>query len=146
MLIKYNGVNIHALGRVETDTKKLKKNPMTGSPSDIAWLRPGWNEFPSAIWKMYEAHPDIVRMIDDKKIELMDVTVVTGKKKIKVGADDSELHLGMLEEKFAIKVVKETFNRAMLHRWMDEETRHKVKRELEKQIKPLMNEKKSATD
>ena len=42
----------------------------------------------------------------------------------------------------AAEIVKQTWNRDMLQRWLDEETRHKVKRTLTKQIKPLLNESK----
>ena len=155
MFIKYNDTNVHALPHVTMKTVKLK-NKKTGkvrfvervdhgqSPQDIQWLRPGWNEFPSHVWEQNKEHPGIKKMLKDKKIELLNETVVVveGKKKIKkvVGMDDEEISLKLFSEARAIEICKDTLNRDILQRWIDEETRHKVKRALIKQIKPLLNE------
>lgn len=139
MFIKYSGTNIHALGHID-DSKSVASGPKA-----IHWFRPGWNEFPQAIWKMYENHPDILKMIQDKKLELLNekVTTTKGKKKtiLTVGMDDKPIDLKDFSEARAIAIVKDVFNRDILQRWLDEDTRHKVKRALEIQIKPLRNEK-----
>lgn len=60
MLIKYNNTNVHALPYVnQTAGKQLIQ-----SPSDVKWLQPGWNEFPSEVWKQNEKHPQIKKMIE----------------------------------------------------------------------------------
>lgn len=125
MLIKYNKTNIHALG--------------TSDGKEIYNLRPGWNEFPARIWKQYETHPDIKQMLSARDIELMKYKPKKGKA---IGLDDSELHLTDLKDDDAISVASSTFSRPMLQRWLDEETRHKVKRVVEKQLTPLLPEKK----
>jgi hypothetical protein len=131
MLIKYNGTNVHAFG--SPDGKQ------------ISWLRPGWNEFPKQIWDMYANHPDVITMLSDKKLELLNEKVEVpskGKKKEyrEIGMTDEPLSLKDLSESKAIEVVKGTYNRDMLQRWLDEENRHKVKRALDAQIKPLLPE------
>lgn len=144
MLIKYNKSNVHALGHVPSSETKI-----AGGPQDIAWLRPGWNEFPSHIWEMYKTHPQILKMLEAKDIELMNIQVKLkqGKKMVTkvIGPGDSELHLMELPEPMAIKVASETLNRQMLERWADEETRHKVKRAIMKQIEPLMSSNQAAS-
>lgn len=116
------------------------------TPKEIKWLRPGWNEFPSNIWKMHENDPEIVGMVESKKIELMNIVVVEGKGKKRVfGQGDDELHIVKIPDATAISIVKDTLNREMLQRWLDEETRSKVKRALEAQIKPLLPDSQSAS-
>jgi hypothetical protein len=154
IFIKYNDSNIHALPFVTTKPVTLR-NKKTGkkrtvmrvdtsqSPQDIQWLRPGWNEFPSHVWEQNKDHPGIKAMLKNKKIELMSekVQIKEGKKKITkiVGPSDEEVDLKLFAESRAIEIVKETLNRDILQRWLDEETRHKVKRALTKQIEPLLN-------
>jgi hypothetical protein len=154
MMIHYGGTNIHALPHV-TSVPVTLRNKKTGkkrtimrvdtsqSPQDIQWLRPGWNEFPKEVWEQNKDHPGIVKMLKDKTIRLMAevVTVKEGKKKLTMvlGQDDEQIDLKMLAEPRAIEIVKETLNRDILQRWLDEETRHKVKRALTKQIEPLLN-------
>lgn len=127
------------MGHIDDDQKNVSSGPKA-----IHWLRPGWNEFPTNVWKMYENHPEILKKLKDKKIELMNekVTVVKGKKKVTltIGMDDKPINLTDLSETRAIQVAKETYNREMLQRWVDEDNRHKVKRALEEQIKPLRPE------
>lgn len=136
MLIKWNKSNIHAFGSYDG--------------KQINFLRPGWNEFPSAIFELYKNDTEVLRFIKNKTLELMaeKVTLKTssGKKVTKViGQGDDELSLKDLSEEKAIEIVKGTFNRELLQRWTDEENRHKVKRELDKQTKPLLPENKTAT-
>jgi hypothetical protein len=135
MLIRYTKNNIHALG--SHDGKEIK------------WLTPGWNEFPSHIWKQYENDAEIKKMIADGAIELLadKVTVKEGRKTVTkvLGAGDEELRIKDLPEPRAIELVKQTLNRGMLQRWDDEETRHKVKRALAAQIKPLLPESQTST-
>lgn len=158
MFIKYNDTNVHAIPNIKTKSVRMK-NKKTGkirvveklvgnqSPQDIKWLRPGWNEFPSDLWNKTKDHPGIKKMLAEKKIELLNETVVVteGKKKVKkvIGQDDEEVSLRFLSELKSIEIVKGTLNRDILQRWLDEETRHKVKRALSKQIEPLLNNTKS---
>lgn len=159
MFINYRGTNLHALPYVTMRPVTLK-NKKTGkkrtiqrvdtsqSPNDIQWLRPGWNEFPSHVWNQNKEHPGIKKMLKDKMIELLseEVSVLVRdkngrKKRVKqiIGLGDEEVRLKHFTEIRAIEIVKETLNRDILQRWMDEETRHKVKRTLVKQIEPLLN-------
>ncbi len=155
MFIKYNGSNVHALPylnfkNVTLVNKKtgkrrtVQKIDTNQAPQDIQWLRPGWNEFPSNVWGQNKDNPQIVKMLKKGTIVLMDEKVVfsRGGKKIQkqVGADDSEIHLKVFDDKRAIEIVKSTFNRDLLQRWLDGETRSKVKRRLEKQIEPLLSQ------
>lgn len=161
MMIKWNESNIHALPYV-THKQVTLRNKKTGkkrtvtqvdasqSPQDIRWLRPGWNEFPKVIWDQNKDHPGIQKMIREKKIELLaePVVIKEGKKRITkiIGQDDEEVSLKHFAEVRAIEIVKGTLNRDILQRWMDEESRHKVKRALSKQIEPLLNDKKKNED
>lgn len=156
MMIKYNDTNVHAIPNIKTKTVKLR-NKKTGkvrtevrldpsqSPQDIVKLMPGWNEFPRAIWEQNKNQPSIVKMLKDKKIELMDekVTIKQGKKQVVqvVGQDDEPISLRSFSESRAVEIVDGTFNRDILNRWLDEETRHKVKKALRKQVEPLLNNK-----
>lgn len=130
MFIQYNKNNIHALG--------------TPDGKEIKFLRPGWNEFPSNIFKLYEKDPEILRMIADKIIVLMNekVTVNQGKKKVTkvIGQDDEEIVLKDFSDSKAVEVVGGTLNKDLLQRWDDEENRHKVKRALAAQLKKLSPE------
>lgn len=161
MMIYYGGKNVHALPHVTTvpvtlrNKKTGKKRTVmrvdtTQSPQDIQWLRPGWNEFPKHVWEQNENHPGVQKMLKDKTIRLMaeKIQIKSGKKKITkvVGQDDEEIDLKLFAEARAIEIVKETLNRDILQRWLDEETRHKVKRALTKQIEPLLNNTKDEED
>lgn len=153
MFIKYLGTNIHALPHLP---KHIDENAVKVlSPQDIQWLRPGWNEFPKSIWDQHKDHPQIKKMLKEGKpdhkgrptkeplIELMSekVTFLEGKKKKTkvVGQDDSQIALEVFDEKRAIQIVKETHNRDLLQRWLDEENRGKVRRMIDKQLEPLLN-------
>lgn len=135
MLIKYNNTNLHALS--------------TYDGKDIKWLKPGWNEFDSTVWVQHEKDPSIQKMIADGVIELMaeKVKVKEGGKTVTkvLGKSDEELNIKHLDEKKAIEVVEATWDRDMLQRWADEETRHKVKRAVDKQLKPLLPESQTST-
>lgn len=134
MLIKYNKSNIHALA--EHDGASVKK---------VHWLQPGWNEFPNKVFALYKNDPEILDMIDNGVIELMDEKVKVGRKVETVGVSDAELDIRKLEEKKAVEVIKGTLNLKMLQRWADEETRHKVKRAVEAQLKPLLPENRASS-
>ena len=138
MLIRYNGTNIHALGHLGSPGAAATQAPMSIHP-----LRPGWNEFPKEVWDQYQNDPEIQKWIKEGKLELMaeKVVVKDGRKKSTkiIGTTDDELNIMDLPEAKAIEVVKATYNREMLQRWIDEENRHKVKRVLTKQIEPLLN-------
>lgn len=124
MLIKYTGTNVHALA-----TKDGKV---------IASLRPGWNEFPMALFKANENDSEVCAWIKSGKLAFLSKGY--GKKAKPLHRfDDEELHLSELEADQALEVVKETYNRAMLQRWLDEETRHRVKRAVDKQLRKVNN-------
>jgi len=160
MFIKYNGTNVHSLPHItykavklrNKRTKKVRTEMRVDnrqSPQDVHWLRPGWNEFPAAIWEQNKEAPSIKAMLKKGLIEVMSFSVKkkvrskeTGKVKVVekvLGQDDSEMTLEFFDEKQSIDVVKSTFNRDMLQRWLDEETRHRVKRAITKQLEPLLN-------
>lgn len=143
MMIKYNETNVFSMARVDTS----KDAAIRQSPQDVHWLRPGWNEFPKEIWEQNKNHPLVKKFLTKGKIELLavkaQVRVKDTKGKVKtvtriLGADDKPLRLKWLDEKLAIKIVLGTLNREMLQRWLDEEQRHRVKKVLRKQIKPLL--------
>ena len=161
MFINYRNTNVHSIPFVKSRAVTLK-NKKTGkkrtvqqiemnqSPNDIHRLMPGWNEFPKHVWDQNKDHPSIQKMIKDKTIEVLheEVTVKLGKKSIKrvIGMDDEPINLRDFSETRATQLVKETLNRDILQRWLDEETRHKVKRALTKQIEPLLNSKQDNED
>lgn len=145
MYIKYNGTNVHALTySSETDLK------MNQSPQEVVGLLPGWNEFPKKIWEQNKNAPSIQKMLKKGTIELMEDKVTvrmkdkkTGKvkavKKV-VGTDDRKIKLTWFDVARAVEIAKNTYHRDTLQRYLDEENRHPVKRALEKQIKPLLND------
>lgn len=161
MFIKYDDTNVHAIPHVKMVEKKLR-NKKTGAvrtemrmspdlaPQEIKWLRPGWNEFPKDVWDQNKDHPGIKKMLASGKIELLaeKVTVTEGRKKITkvIGMDDEEVSIKLFSEARAIEIVKDTLNRDILQRWMDEENRSKVKRAIDKQIKPLLSTKSQEDD
>lgn len=156
MFIHYKDTNVHALPYITYKTKRFKNKKtgkvtvkqvldLTQSPQDIKWLRPGWNEFPSNIWEQNKENPGIKAMIAKGMIEIFDPKKA-GMKKGKTLGPDAEIHLTDLAEPAALKIAKQTWDRDLLQRWVDEETRHKVKRALLKQIEPLLPSEKSKDD
>lgn len=153
MFIQYNGNNVHALPYL-TYRQKQVRSKQTGklktiskldtnqSPSDIKWLRPGWNEFPKEIWEQNKTHPQILSMLKKGTIVLMNekVTILKGGKKLTklVGPEDEQVRLRWFDTSRACQIVKGTFDRDLLQRWEDEETRHKVKKSIKKQLEPLL--------
>jgi hypothetical protein len=145
MMIKYNGTNVFSMARI-SDAKK--KGVVAQSPEDVHWLRPGWNEFPKEVWEQNKSNPAIKKMLARKVIELFAVkakirvrSASTGKVRLverELGTDDMPIKLKYLDEKLAIKIVLGTLNRDMLNRWLDEERRHRVKKAIRKQVKPLL--------
>lgn len=144
MFINYTGTNVHALPQVNV------ANPMLQSPQDVKWLRPGWNEFPKAVWDQNKSNPNVQKMLKKGIIKLLEYTATvkvktkTGKIKLvkkAIGLDDSPVKLKYFDEKTAVTIAKNTYDRDLLQRWDDEETRHKVKKVLRKQIEPLMSSK-----
>lgn len=161
MFIQYKDTNVHAMPQlayrpVRVKNKKTGKARMVDklvtdqAPQDVFWLRPGWNEFPKKIWDQNSTHPQIVRMMKRKKIVLLTDTVEVkkgGKKvKLQVGLTDVPIRLRWFDAKRAIEILKNTLNRDLLQRWLDEETRSPVKRALEAQIKPLLPENQAPKD
>jgi hypothetical protein len=154
MFIKYSGTNCHAMGNINKASLAAMKTPgreakaLIQSPQDVKWLRPGWNEFSTECWDQNKNHPQIVKMIKKNIIEIMNhtakVKVRDKKGKVKlvqrlIGQDDRPVRLTYFDEKSAVKIAKETWNRELLQRWLDEERRHKVAKVLRKQIEPLLN-------
>lgn len=155
MFIQYNNTNVHALPYLQYKTVRVK-NKKTGkvkmvqkistnqSPQDIQWLKPGWNEFPKAVWDQNKDHPQIKKMIAKGKIVVMNetVTITQAGKKVKklVGQTDESVKLKWFDPTRAKEIVKKTLDREILQRWLDAETRSPVKRALEKQIKPLISQ------
>lgn len=138
MLIKYNKANVHTL--------------TTSDGKGSMWLKPGINEFPDHIWNENKAHPHVVDMMNNNEIELFKEEDVGIKPKGKVqkdqprylGQGDQPVRLcDIPDDKSAIEIVKATYDKNLLQRWMDEETRSKVKRELDKQLKSVMEERTS---
>jgi hypothetical protein len=143
MFIKYTGTNVHALGQVNMANLKLNQSPLA-----VKSLQPGWNEFPKDVWEQNKNHPSIKQMLKDGKLQIMDDQVVVkaksesgkiAKKKIAVGTYDKKMKLLWFDEKRAVEIIKDTYNRDLLKRWTDEETRSRVKKALDKQIKPLLH-------
>ncbi len=146
MLLKWNNTNVLAFPFKTPSVTGDKK--FMQSPQDVKWLQPGWNEFPKAVWEQNKAHPMLQKYVKKGTIELFSYPAtirVKGKngktklKKVILGGDDRPLKLRWLDEKMAIIMVKSMFVRDILQRWTDEETRHKVKKALRKQIEPLLN-------
>jgi hypothetical protein len=109
---------------------------------DLFVLRPGWNEFPAEIFELHKNDPEIKAWIKSGDIVISDVKVGAGKKAIDLGAQDVEVHLAEIkDEKKCIEIVNGTFNRDLLQRWIDEETRSKVKRALSARMKDLFEKK-----
>lgn len=162
MFIRYNETNCHAFGHINAEALKSLKTPskrgakpIIQSPQDVVWLRPGWNEFPKEVWDQNKDHPVVKKMLKRGKIELMSyktkvkVRGANGKLKLVerlVGADDKPVRLKYFDDKLSIKIVKQTLNRDMLQRWLDEERRHIVKKALRKQLKPLLPNKEDDDD
>lgn len=155
MMIRYNESNVLAIPHInELALKQLKSGvkgktskPVVQTPQDILWLRPGWNEFPRVVWEQNKSNPLIQKLLKKGKIELLEhrakvkVKTTSGKTKTVeklIGADDKPIKLKYFDEPLAAKIVKQTLNRDMLQRWLDEERRHRVKKALRKQIKPLL--------
>lgn len=154
MFIKYTGTNVLALPhvtKIATGDKKLMQ-----SPSDVKWFRPGWNNFPKAVWDQNADHPQIRKLIKKgvlvlfcEKAKVKVLNKKTGRTKFvtkEVGMDDKPIKLRYFDEKLALKIVKETWDRDLLQMWDDDERRHKVKRALRKQIEPLLASKEDDAD
>jgi len=137
LFIKYSGTNCHTFGQLPE-----KGDISVQGPKKIAVLRPGWNEFPANIWEQYKTHPSVKKMMEKGTLELLEtkvVVMVKGKKVIKkIGSNDNKVKLTYFEEKKAISIVKDTYNRDILNRWLDEETRPKVIKAIQKQVEPLL--------
>lgn len=127
VMLKYNKENVHAVADLSNVAHGV------AAPSSIHRILPGWNEFPKRVWDQYASHPDFVGMLKDGTIEIM----TKGKKKEPIVAQD-EFELSKFDESTAIKLVADTQNRHLLQRWLDSETRGKVKKAIDKQLKPLL--------
>lgn len=151
MFINYKGTNVLSMGAANHAAIGG-----TTSPQDVHWLRPGWNEFPRSIWQSNQAAPNIQQLLKKGVIQLLEVKVKvrvkdkkTGRSKVVtkvIGQDDSEIRLKHFDDARAIQIVKETLNRDILQRWLDEELRHKVKRVIIKQMEPLMAQPEDKTE
>jgi hypothetical protein len=131
MFIKYSKSNLHVMS--------------SHDGKEVYWLKPGWNEFPLHIWDAHKDHPETLRLMGEGSIEISQdkVSLVNprGKKEVvSLGKTDQPVRLKDLDERRAIEIVGSTFDRGILQRWLDEENRSKVKRAVEKQLKPLLND------
>lgn len=126
MFIKSTALGVISMGSM--DAKEIK------------WLNPGWNDFPNRIWEQNKDSPLIKRYLAEGVLSIFNekVTSMVGKKKVKtdIGMATTRLKLSDLPEALAIKVVKESYERSMLTRWLNVETRPKVKKYLETQLAP----------
>lgn len=160
MMIKYNGTNVHALPDLRYVEKRIK-NKKTGkvrivrtvdinqTPQDVHWLRPGWNQFPARVFEQHREHPAIKSMIEKGTIEFLPADLKNAKgKTVKLAAatTDAEFNLADVNEKSAIEIGKATFDRELLQRWIDEESRPKVRRALEKHFDKTFGTKKDMPD
>jgi len=128
MLLKYNRPNVHTI-------------PSHDGRRSYT-LRPGWNQIPKDHWESLKKDPELNRFVEERILEVSDFKKESkrGSKTVSksVGHDDAPIILKELKESEAIRLVKDTFDREQLQVWLDAETRTKVKRALEKQIKPLL--------
>lgn len=141
MFIHYSGTNVHSMGLVNSTQMKMNQ-----SPQEVRWLQPGWNEIPTKIWDQNKTNPTIKNMLtrgvikilpDQVQVKFKKAGKIT-KKKLAIGEHDKPIALSLFEEKRAIEIVKDTYNRDILQRWEDEETRIKVRKALNKQLAPLL--------
>lgn len=142
MFIHYKGTNVHAMGMINGTEMKMNQ-----SPQDVRWLQPGWNEIPKQVWEQNKTSPSIKNMVNRGIISVLpdkvQVKVKTksgnlAKKTMSVGEHDKAIVLSLFDEARAIELVKDTFNRDILQRWDDQETRIKVRKALTKQLAPLL--------
>jgi hypothetical protein len=90
-------------------------------------LLPGINEVDEATWKKCADHPLAKIHLEEGNIELVDVRRKSGSKKDAPG-------LTGFEARDAKKIVKQTFDKALLAKWADKESRKEVVTALEKQV------------
>lgn len=130
MLIKYNGLNVHSF-------------PTDHQAKSIITLKPGINEFPSPVWALFKKHPVVMNMIENGLMELMTVETEvpegSDEKPEVLGAegDDKPVSLKKLKVKDAVSFAEQTFDLNKLEEWHAEETRVKVKKALESQMKKI---------
>ena len=137
MFVQYNRPNNHVLSTHGV----MAANGVMTQP-DIAVLRPGWQEFPKHIFDMHKDEPSFKKLMAEGVIVVSDAAMGTGKKAVKVGQADVEVHLSEIkDEKKCIEIVNGTFDRELFQRWLDEETRSKVKRAISARIKELYGKK-----
>ena len=113
MLIKYAKANIH---HVSYATANL------AGAATLKFL-PGVNEIKDVEWEKVKGHPDVARMLEEGELVLLG-----GKK----GAEFSEM-----DDKAALKLVKETLDFQVLLKWYKGTESESVKDAIEEQLKKL---------
>lgn len=153
MFIHWKKKNVHILG--------------SHDGRDVLILQPGWNEGSDLIWKQYENDPEVKTFLEEGVLSLHEHPEAgkevsrqgsgrevkekgrsTGKVEIQqpryLGEGDQEVHINQItDEKKALDIVRNTWNKKLLERWFDEETRSRVKKALDSQLKNLTNDVKS---
>lgn len=132
MLIKNNEKRVINIGvqlsKPKKDDKTLGKNAVK-----MVQLVPGNNEIADDLWTDLKKHPQII-----KKLENEDLEIVTEKDR-----DDKETEkdggAASLPGKAgdAVKVVKKTFSKELLDKWLESENRPSVVKALNDQFKVL---------
>lgn len=136
MFLQYNRPNNHVLSTHGSMVGGVMAQP------EIHVLRPGWQEFPKHIYDMHKDDKMFKEMVKKGDIVVSDVKVGAGKKAVALAEADVEVHLSEIkDEKKCIEIVKGTFNRELLQRWLDEETRSKVKRAINERVKEVYGKK-----
>lgn len=114
VIVKYNKPKIYRV--TINDGPKVKQNWLT--------LKPGNNEVEESRWEKAEQHPHVISKIEDGEIEIVKTNIDSIKD---------------LAPQKAIDVVKNTFDYKLLKKWSMEETRNKVKVEIDNQTRKLVS-------
>lgn len=114
IIVKYNKPKIYRV--TLDDGPNITQNWLT--------LKPGANEVDESRWAKAEIHPHVIQKIEDGEIEI-----------IKANVDS----IKDLSPQKAIDVVKNTFDYKLLKKWSLEETRTKVKSEIDIQTRKLVS-------
>lgn len=104
-------------------------------------LIPGVNEVDGKVWEEFRKSPAIKHYIAEGEIEEMEL--VAGKDNV---AGSAPFDLTALNQKDAVGLVKATFDKALLERWAEAESRKGVLDALEKQMDALKLAPKDETD
>lgn len=107
----------------------INTQPRLYNIANLCDLKPGANEVDAAVWS------------EAKKIRVVQILVDTG-----VLVEQSITTLKDAKPEDAIKLVKETLDTALLGKWLDAETRRRVKDAINEQLAMLAGAAKAAAD